>query len=253
MIGIPCRRYASTTEPLWPSHDGIVVTAIDAIVRGGGVPLLMPIVSERAIMQQLYEQADGIMFVGGGDIQPQFYGANKRADLINTNAAIDQMELTLCSWTVLDQKPLFGICRGIQVMNTAFGGTLIQDIGAVRTTAINHDESADHHNPAELAHKVTLEEDSRLAQLLGTTSLMVNTMHHQALDRVANDLRVVGRASDGIIEAVEGRNEQYVLGVQSHPEAVAATDARWQNVFHDFCEAAAAYIDAHQVKTNAAV
>jgi putative glutamine amidotransferase len=252
LIGIPCRRWVNTAEPWWPPHDGILVTAIDAIIQGGGVPMLIPITSSRTVMRQLYERTDGIMFAGGGDVEPRFYGAQPEAELVNTNASIDQMELTLSSWTVLDQKPLLGICRGIQIINVALGGTLIQDIGLSYKTTINHEASADRHNPAELIHDLLLEEDSRLARLLGVTSLMVNTMHHQALDRVAADLRVAGRAPDGVIEAVEGRNDHYVLGVQSHPEAVAAIDERWQNVFTDFCGAAAVFAGS-RAATNVAI
>lgn len=241
LIGIPCRRWKNEKEPWWPHHDGIIVTAIDAVVRGGGVPLMIPIVDDTAVVKQLYEQVHGVMMVGGGDMEPRFYGADPHPKQVNVNIPIDRMELTIASWTMLDQKPLFGICRGIQVMNVAFGGSLMQDILTTIDTKIDHDESANRHDPSLPIHDLELVANSRLAGLLGTRLLKVNTMHHMALDRVASDLRVVGRSPDGIIEAVEGRNAQYVLGVQSHPEAVAAQDERWQKVFRDFCEASGAF------------
>ena len=137
---------------------------------------------------------------------------------------------------------MLGICRGIQLLNIALGGTLYQDIPSELPQASDHYASAKEPGRAHLAHLLTLEPDSWLAARLGTHALPVNTFHHQALRDIAPALRVTGQASDGVVEAVEGRGADFVVGVQCHPEELwEHADPRWARLFVGFVDAARQY------------
>jgi len=245
LIGITCRRMDDKLEAWQSRRQGAIMPMIEAVVRGGGSPLLLPILDDTAVIRDLYERTDGLILVGGGDMDPQFYGQELEDGCHHPDIVEDKEELTLASWAVLDHKPLFGICRGMQVINIALGGTLHQDITTTLVTSINHNESEDMKDRQHLVHELRVEPNARLAKILGTTSLKVNSFHHQALDTVASDLNVVGVAPDGVIEAVEGVTDQYIVGMQSHPEMAAEADPRWQALFDSFVEASAQYVQAH--------
>jgi putative glutamine amidotransferase len=227
-------------EAWWDTRQGVIDTTITAVVAAGGLPVLLPNIGMETA-RGLYERIDGLLLAGGGDVNPTFYGAEPEHELDRLNPAMDKWELTLTSWAVLDGKPLFGICRGMQIINVALGGTLYQDIATDIRTDIDHRGSLLAEETAKLIHAMAVTEDSHLAALLGVTELDVNSLHHQALRDVAADLRVTATAPDGVVEAVEGTTAQYIMAVQSHPEAAAADDQRWQAVYDDFVAAAAGY------------
>ncbi len=155
----------------------------------------------------------------------------------------DEVELALARRAVADRKPVLGICRGIQLLNVALGGTLYQDIPAELPGALDHYASSKAPDRAHLAHPIALEPDSWLATQLGTSELPGNTFHHQALRDIAPALRVTGQASDGVVEAVEGRGADFVVGVQCHPEELwAQADRRWARLFAGFVDAARQYM-----------
>jgi putative glutamine amidotransferase len=135
--------------------------------------------------------------------------------------------------------PILGICRGIQILNVALGGTLYQDIPSELPHALDHGASNEQRGMDYLAHAVALDAHSWLARQLDATELLVNTVHHQALDRVADGLRVVGSAPDGVVEAVEGTGSGFVAGVQCHPEMLwEQADPRWARMFERFVQVA---------------
>jgi putative glutamine amidotransferase len=189
-----------------------------AIERAGGLPVLIPSGLQQATLRQIYERLDGILVPGGGDINPAQYGAPAHALTTGIDLARDKAESQVIRWAVADNRPVFGICRGNQMINVALGGTLIQDVPSETGTLIRHD-----YRPTEIplmhdAHIVTLDPDSRLAHILGAAEVPVNSLHHQAVDQVAPGMQVVARGSDGIIEALEMPNKRFVLSVQWHPE-----------------------------------
>jgi putative glutamine amidotransferase len=205
---------------------------VDAIVAAGGVPLLVPPLADEPLLMALYEHADALLLSGGEDIEPTRYGEPPHSALQQISPARDAAELLLTRRALAEGKPLLGICRGIQVLNVACGGTLYQDIPAQYPTTIDHNASKQHPEWSLLAHDLHLEPDSQLAELLGTTSLMTNSLHHQAVKDVGAGLRAVGHAPDGLIEALEGTNGSFVLGVQCHPEVLrAVVEPRWQTIF----------------------
>ena len=211
------------------------MTYLHAIESVGGIPSLIHLTADIEVLRAHYERCDGILFAGGDDVDPSRYGEEPHPHLHKTRPLQDMVELTLAGWARTDEMPLFGVCRGIQLLNVAFGGTLYQDIPSQVEGSFDHGESDKRKEWTYLAHDITIDEHSWLAEQLGATSVAVNTLHHQAIKDIAPGLRIVARASDGVIEAAEGVGRQFVAAVQCHPETLwESADSRWQRVFAAF-------------------
>lgn len=227
------RRNASTIS-------GIARSYLAAVEAGGGIPLLVHLTEDQEVLDAHYQRCDGLLFCGGGDIAPVHYGQTPHPLLGAVEDLRDRIELRLARRAVADRKPVLGICRGIQLLNVALGGTLYQDINAELPGTLNHRESSLRNDRAYLAHLLILDRDSWLARRLGVTEIAVNTLHHQAVRDVAPGLRVVGRAPDGVIEAVESADDAFIVGVQCHPEELwQSAGSRWKSLFAGFVERAA--------------
>ncbi|MBN1137347.1 MAG: gamma-glutamyl-gamma-aminobutyrate hydrolase family protein [Anaerolineae bacterium] len=207
-----------------------------AVARAGAAPLLIPLLAGEALLRALYDKIDGLLLPGGVDVHPKRYGEEIHEKCGSISEIRDEVELVLIRWAMADHKPLLAICRGIQVLNVALGGSLYQDIRAQVPEADRHDCHTSHARN-QVAHDVAIAPDSRLAYLVGTGLLPVNSFHHQAVKEVAPGLMVSAQAPDGIIEAVEGEGRPFVLGVQWHPEEMAAEDDRAQWLFDALVEA----------------
>lgn len=209
---------------------------IDAIAAAGGAPLLLPPLADQTTRRALYDRVDAVLLAGGTDVDPASYGHDRHPTVTEVDPHRDESEIDLIRWSLADGKPLFAICRGVQILNVALGGSLIQDIPSERPEALVHQTRVWR----QLAHDLVLEPDSRLASLLGATNLQVNSLHHQAIDRLGRGLRIIGTAPDGIVEGVEGTNGSWLVGVQCHPEELwQETDPRWRRVFANFVQTAA--------------
>lgn len=193
---------------------------IRAVERAGGLAVLLPCAPDGADdMAQWLTLCDGFLLPGGGDIAPTFYGQSPIPQLTRTDRRQDEAELALCRAARRQKKPLLGVCRGVQVINVAFGGTLWQDIPAQYRAAICH--AQDPALRGELFHSLTLAPDSLLAHVMGAGRHECNTFHHQAVRDVASGFAAAAHAPDGLIEAIESA-DGLVLGVQWHPENLAA-------------------------------
>lgn len=206
----------------------------DAVLRAGGAPLLIPPGGESP--ERYLDALDGVILAGGGDIDPAIYGSNGHETIYSVDRARDALELTLARELLRREQPLFGICRGLQVLNVALGGTLIEHLPA------EVGENIVHRGPPRtpMPHPVTLQRDSRIAAICGATELAPLSWHHQAIRVLAPGLAIVGQAPDGTIEAVEVAAHPWLIAVQWHPELSAATDRGQQALFDSFVEAAAA-------------
>ena len=208
---------------------------VAALVRGGAVPLLLPQLADTTLLRAMYEKVSGLVLAGGGDIDPAHYGEAIHEKCGPIVAERDEMELALTCWAIEDGKPVLAICRGIQVLNVALGGTLYQDIQAQVPGALQHWQlrgtPPDHH-----AHTVAVEPFSLLSEILGTTPLQVNSRHHQAIRDLAPGVSIAASAPDEVIEAVEVAEHPFALGVQWHPEDLAAQDPRAQSLFDALIE-----------------
>ncbi len=238
LIGISCGTFYDRD---WcPPSFGHRQTYVDAILRARGAPLLIPPVTDEATLRALYERLDGVLLAGGGDIEPAHYGDAPHEQLGTTDRLRDGAELPMARWAVADGKPVLGICRGVQVLNVALGGTLWQDIPSQIGSELRHNLSYEQKDWTHLAHEMVIDAGSRLRGLLGVERMPINSLHHQSVRAVAPGLRAVAWAPDGVIEALEGAGESFVVGVQCHPEALqASADPRWQAVFAAFVESSA--------------
>lgn len=187
-----------------------------SIIKAGGIPMVIPPSDDMSIIAGLLDSVDGILLSGGADINPLFMGEEPVNELHNINPYRDRQELLIVKMAANRQIPIFGICRGLQVMNVALGGTIYQDIySQIDGKLIKHSQDLDR---AYASHLVNLEEDSMLSQIINATTLPVNSFHHQAIKDVAPGFKVCAIASDGVIEAIESTEYKSMIGVQWHPE-----------------------------------
>ncbi|HWR38296.1 MAG TPA: gamma-glutamyl-gamma-aminobutyrate hydrolase family protein [Patescibacteria group bacterium] len=189
---------------------------VESVVRAGGIPLLLPPVSDRALIREQLEVVDGLILSGGADVSPLAFGEEPIEKLGTVDDCRDQFELELARLAAGEKKPLLGICRGIQVLNVAYGGTLFQDLGQIEGCNIKHFQSTTYRDA--VTHTVVIEPGSALADIVGAETVQVNSFHHQSLKKVAPGLSVTAYSRDGVVEAVESRGEHFVLGIQWHPE-----------------------------------
>ena len=207
---------------------------VTAIVEAGGAPVLIPPDLPEDGWRTLLERLDGILFSGGADIGLEHFDGAPHPS-VDVEAARDAIELPLLRAAVDGDKPLLGICRGIQVMNVALGGTLYTHILDQLPNALQHDW---HDQPrATLAHPVRVEEGTRLAEILGAPMLQVNSLHHQGIKNLAPNLKATAFAPDGLIEGIELPDHKFALAVQWHPEWMTSHE-EMRNLFKKFVEAA---------------
>lgn len=212
------------------------------VLAAGGFPVVLPLTDNPRILRKIVDSCDGFIVPGGHDIAPETYGQRRSMHLGRTIAQRDTMELTLIPQILAAGKPLLGICRGMQALNVACGGTLWQDLGdAFPHSQIRHAQQKPY---TRTVHPVQVEPGSHLAQIMGTTSLDVNSIHHQAVRRPGQGLAVAAQAPDGVIEAVEMPGRPFVVGVQWHPEFLWPTHPEDARLFERLVTAAAAHRDA---------
>ena len=210
-------------------------TYVRAVRDAGSLPVLIP-AGPDDVLRETFERLDGLLLPGGGDIEPARFGEAPQPELRGREPQRDDLELALCRWALAEGKPVLGICRGIQVMNVAAGGTLYQDIPSQYATTIRH--ASDLSLPrGYIAHDVVIEPGSRLAALVGSEPLPVNSWHHQAVKDVGHTLVVSARAADGIIEGLEIPAHRFAVSVQFHPEDLYEGHERIRRLFAGFVAA----------------
>ncbi len=242
VIGIPTQTLHAIEgipeglPPSWVMNQRYYLAATAV----GAVPWMIPLLDDDpATLREIYDRLDGIILAGGVDMDPATYGEERHPLCGVTDLARDRVELQLAAWALEDGKPLLGICRGLQVMNVARGGTLLQDIGAQLPEAIKHDYFPTAGFPRDHpAHPVALVDGSQLQRTFETDDLMVNSMHHRGIRRLGRDLAVTAIASDGLAEGIEALDRRFAVGVQWHPEVFETRDHRVHHLFRDFVDAA---------------
>ncbi len=213
----------------------------------GAVPWMIPLLDDDLhTLREIYERLDGILLPGGVDVSPLEYGETVQPECGNLDPARDRVELQLTRWAMEDGKPLLGLCRGLQIINVASGGTLWQDLATHDGTFHKHDYfptagfERDH-----LAHDVDVVAGTKLGQCLESTRVSVNSMHHQGIKRLGDGLVASATAPDGLIEGVEGSDDAFLVGVQWHPEVFEMTDPHFRHLFGGFIQASTAWAIAH--------
>lgn len=223
----------------------VVENYMKSVIMAGGIPVVLPLHVSGNDLKDLASSLDGFLFTGGPDISPFIY----KEETIQACGVVvperDEMELSLFSIAYKSQKPILGICRGIQVINVCLGGSLYQDLSQFTPSysmesdnlftplPLSHYQKSENH---VLSHSVVAEEGSLLHRITSSNEFLVNSFHHQGVKEVAPSLKVSGRSKDSLIEAIEHPNYKFLLGVQWHPEHLTAFDANAYQLFSTFIE-----------------
>jgi putative glutamine amidotransferase len=217
---------------------GCDVDYLDAVRRSGGVPLMLPANLEPEDAVEALRAADGLLLSGGGDVCSLLYGEEPHQKSKYQDMRRDAAELALARVAMAQELPTLGICRGLQLLNVALGGTLIQDVPSQVPESVKHwSDGLD----VLLQHTIRIEDGSLFARVMGTTEMAVNSWHHQAVNALGEGLRISARARDGIVEGIESSEGKPVLAFQCHPEECAGTYPEFQRVFDWLVSEAAAY------------
>lgn len=206
----------------------------------GAVPWLIPLMpDDEPTLRAIYDRLDGVFLTGGVDMTPVNYGEQRHEKCGPTDPARDAVELRLIRWAREDNKPVLGVCRGIQVINVACGGTLYQDLQAQLTGSIKHDyfPPTGGFTRSSLTHDVEVDRNSRLGRIMGVARASVNSMHHQGIKDLGDGLRSSVLAPDGVIEGIEGTNGHFMVGVQWHPEELFESQPEMRQLFDQFISA----------------
>lgn len=219
-----------------PTNDRLYLkqTYATSILEAGGIPFLIPYLDDMETMQQIATHCDGLLLTGGGDIDPNYYHEEPIPEQGEVVPARDVTELQLVKAFRNQNKPIFGICRGHQLLNVALGGTLYQDILAQGAAKLQHVQVAPREH---LSHRVQVAAGSLLHSIVKQEEIKVNSFHHQAVKKIAPSLVVSGMSRDGVIEAIESRSEPFLLGVQWHPEDLAEKQETAKVLFTTFVNA----------------
>ena len=204
---------------------------VQAVVRAGGIPVVLPVVTNSDVIRQMVEPLDGLLMSGGGDMDPELWGEKIMPQSGVPNRERDDFDLLLIRECHYRQKPILGICRGMQAINVAFGGSLYQDIySQIQGTLLVHDQSEPKR---QATHAVTVTPNSLLHRLVKEQEIQVNTIHHQAVKEVADGFDAVAFATDGVCEAIESRYYP-IIGVQWHPEHLALAEMTEAKVLFEY-------------------
>ena len=227
--------YSMTQENLPQEQHRLSDSYVKAILQAGGIPVILPSCEDLRIMEAMVDGLDGILLSGGGDVDPARYGQRATGNLGSVSPRRDAAEIALAKYIIeKTEKPLLGICRGIQVMNVAMGGSLYMDLPSAGKLC----HSLTMYPRYMTTHEVEVEAGTRRAAIMGAGTNRVNSFHHEAVDAVADGFAVSAKSfDDGIVEAIELPGDRFAVGVQWHPEELTALeDAR--KLFQAFVEAA---------------
>ena len=211
---------------------------VEGVAGAGGAPVVLPPAGDESAAEALIHSLDGLLLSGGSDLDPGYYGEEPVPELGVTLPERDAFEMALVGLALRRGMPVFGICRGMQVLNVALGGTLYQDLPSQwDRDLLKHRQATPKWQPT---HEVRVSEGSYIAEVMGLGSAKVNSYHHQGIRDLAEGLVVTGRSSDGVIEAVESEDltEQWLLGVQWHAEAMRGAGPQQESLFEAHVSAA---------------
>jgi putative glutamine amidotransferase len=209
---------------------------VGAIQAAGGLPVIIPPTLSKDELHKLFERLDGLLLSGGGDIDPAIWGGPLHPATKEISADRDRAELALARWALAEDKPMLAICRGIQVMNVAAGGTLVQDIPSQIPNALPHRYSDDRPRDF-VAHTVRVEAGTRLASMLGAMEVATNSWHHQSCLEPGQGIVYTAWSPDGVVEAAEVPGHRFAVAVQWHPEEMFHNRADMLALFRALVEA----------------
>ena len=230
----------SVTVDRYPERAYVNAAYLAAVQQAGGIPVLLPPQLEPSARAELLKRLQGVLLTGGGDVDPARFGEAPHPTTADVSAARDGLEIDLTRWAIETGIPLLAICRGLQVLNVALGGSLHQDIPSDPGSPLDHSQAGlQGGSRSTPVHQVKVRDGSRLAGILGALEVDVNSFHHQAIHRLGRDLRDVAWAPDSIVEGIELVGDApFVVGVQWHPEELVGHDPTARNLFRVLVERA---------------
>jgi len=237
VIGISCAMDYDDEKRDYPvrfAYDYLKRQYYRSIELCGGVPILLPNIEKLDLIDEILEIVDGILPSGGGDVDPQFFGESNTNSL-KIRKERDIFEINLARKAREKKIPILGICRGHQLINVAFGGTLYQDLSLLENRTFDHSDQGKFEYKRK--HWVEIQEGTKLFSIIKNKKIEVNTSHHQVIKEVAEGFIVCAIAEDGVIEGIESETDDYLIGVQWHPE-VEFDDRFSQALFRSLVDAA---------------
>ena len=234
LIGIPCRAAIRSNHPEKPVYYSNK-SYVQAVESAGGVPVLIPMMKDLENLHALLSHLDGLLLSGGIDVHPSSYQEEVDAALSETDPELDKPELVLARWALQEDIPTLGICRGMQLINVALGGTLYQDLETGYQDGLQHANWSLPRN--QLIHSVSIDPKSQMRQVLGVDKVMVNSLHHQAVKELGKGVLASGKAEDGIVELLEIPDRTYMLATQCHPEELYRDNPVWMHLFRGLIKA----------------
>ena len=202
---------------------------IQAVKSVGGLPIILPLVKSKTVIQDYVALCDGFLFCGGGDITPLLFGQEPDYGIGATDITLDLFQIRLMKEILKVEKPVLAICRGMQIMNVACGGSIYQDLNEADFETINHMQTS--LSRKDISHKVLFKSKTRLHRMFGDFAF-TNSFHHQAIDRLGLGLIISGTTGDDIIESIEMPSHTFAVGVQWHPESMLDSAPNMKQLFH---------------------
>ena len=215
---------------------------VEALRAAGAIPWLIPLIPhDPDTIAAIAERLDGVFLTGGVDVDPSVYGETRQSFCGPTDPDRDAVEVALLTHAIRTEKPVLAVCRGLQILNVALGGTLYQDLAAQVPGTMKHDYFPTPLSPSRsyLAHEVAVDASTRLGRILGEPVVPVNSMHHQGIKTLGAGLIPTATAPDGVIEAAEGTTSQFLIAVQWHPEELTEEMPGMHRLFTEFIAATA--------------
>lgn len=208
----------------------VSMSCVNSVKNAGALPIVLPLLDDKTAIEDLVRKTDALLLTGGHDVNPLLWGEEPYKKLKGINPKRDYFDYCIIEAAYAQNKPIMGICRGCQILNVYFGGSLWQDIDEREEFYIKHNQNANYD---EVTHSIHLEKDSSLLPILGE-SILVNSYHHMAIKRLADGFRITAKAPDGIVEMIEHFDGNFMLGVQWHPELLSAKNEKMQHIFNYF-------------------
>lgn len=206
-----------------------------SVIKNGGIPFIIPFNENEEVIKEQIEMVDGLLLSGGQDVAPKNYGEEPTPKLGDIFPERDDFEYALLKAALEAKKPILGICRGLQIINTYFNGSLYQDLSYIGTEVLKHNQV---NSPSMVTHSVTLDKSSKLFDIFGEEKIRVNSFHHQAVKKVGDGLAISAKAPDGVVEAIEKNDYPFLVAVQWHPEMLHVTVEMMNKLFISFIKEA---------------
>ncbi|RRD39127.1 gamma-glutamyl-gamma-aminobutyrate hydrolase family protein [Leptotrichia sp. OH3620_COT-345] len=223
----------TTTDGVFAGYPRAYVNHayVESVIKAGGIPFIIPFNTNAEVTKEQMKVVDGLILSGGHDVFPQLFGEEPKQNIGETFLDRDNFDILLLKTAVELKKPVLGICRGHQVINVAFGGSLYQDLSYNSDFYIKHSQLSKWDRPT---HTIDVKKESFLGEIFGNEGL-VNSFHHQVVNKVADNFKVTARSKDGAIEALESISEnRFIVGIQWHPESMIHTDKNSVILFEKF-------------------